>query len=163
MNNPVRVYDFKTKKITEIPAAELAPCMVLACIEGVGEVYIEAAQSKRAASHKHPPLAEYREIFGMIKANVDEVFPKTLEEWEDGFRKDDNPYKEIQLWCYIANAYTACKQRFDLNPDQRRECFTITLSFFTNGRHNALETVSLDRISRPLAESLVEFLTTGGK
>jgi len=54
----VQVYDFATKKVTSIPASELAPGMVWAQVAGVGRVWVVAAPPKNQAPYRHPPFTE---------------------------------------------------------------------------------------------------------
>src|SRR5687768_10453326 len=96
----VRVFDFETKQLTTIPAAELAPGMVQARVQGIGTVYISAGQAVKLQGFRHPPMPEMRENFAKIKASLDEVFPMSLEQWENGFRRDTNPEREIAFWLF---------------------------------------------------------------
>jgi hypothetical protein len=41
-----------------------------------------------------------------IKAALDEVHSMTIEEWEDGFRRDRDAEREIASWLYIADIYS---------------------------------------------------------
>ena len=89
--NVVRVYDFETKRMSEIPAAELASDMLLANIEGLGVAYVRSMQLK-LGDYKHPPFQEgVRDFLRAIKRDLDEIYPLTLAQWEDGFRRDRNP------------------------------------------------------------------------
>jgi hypothetical protein len=92
----VRVYDLETKTITTIPAQELAPGMIRAKVEGIeGEVFIEAAQMGETP-YRQPPFSEgIRKRLEEIRNTFVEVRPLSLEEWEDGFRRDTNPEKEV--------------------------------------------------------------------
>src|SRR5262245_15758994 len=102
----VRVYDLETKTITTIPAQELAPGMVRAKVVGIeGEVFIEAAQMGETP-YRQPPFSEgIRKRLEEIRNTFMEVRPLSLEEWEDGFRRDTKPAKEIGLWMWMGAAY----------------------------------------------------------
>ena len=95
----VQTYDLVTKKLASIPAAELAPGMIQAKVEGVGLVWINSAQLKLdEGEYRHPPFSEeVRDILRQLKASLDEVIPRTVEQWEDGFRKDIHAEREIAL------------------------------------------------------------------
>ena len=53
----VKVYDFNTEKVSEIPAAELAPGMVEAEVVGVGRVWISNTQARPSEKRREslPP------------------------------------------------------------------------------------------------------------
>src|SRR5437867_3265790 len=103
----VRVYDLDTGDITTIPAAELAPGMVSATIKGMeGQFWVEASKLNQGP-YRHPPFSE--EVRGMlrnIQQILQEVYPLTLEQWEDGFRRDTNAEREIAAWVYLSHIYS---------------------------------------------------------
>jgi hypothetical protein len=88
----VRVFDFGTEQIITMPAAELAPGMVKARLEGIeGEVWIDSSHLKKNV-FQHPPFdEEVRDHLHEIKSALNEVYPMSLEQWEDGFRRDRTP------------------------------------------------------------------------
>lgn len=96
------MYDFDTQTLSAIPAAELAPGMVRVRMNGVeGSVWVEAARLQKSPD-RHPPFPEQgRDYLRQIKAALDEVYPLTLEAWEDGFRRDHNAEREIATWLHI--------------------------------------------------------------
>src|SRR5690242_11984238 len=55
----IRILDLDTKKVTTIPASELAPGMIRVKYEGLeGEFFVEAAKLKSRAPLRHPPFGE---------------------------------------------------------------------------------------------------------
>ena len=84
----IRLYDFTTKAITEILADELAPGYVRARVEGIeGDVFVEAAGSK-LGDIKHDPFSpEVSELLQIFATTFHDVYPCTVEQWEDGFRR----------------------------------------------------------------------------
>jgi hypothetical protein len=154
----VQTYDFTTRKITTIPAAELAPGMVWAHIEGVGNAYIRAEAAMLGGTYRHPPFNhDLREAMRVLKRHLDEIYPLSLKKWEAGFRKDLHIQREIGIWVRIAERYTRCKDALDLSSKRQREdCFYVILSVVNNGREHALETVELKAISREQAEQIIE-------
>lgn len=106
MAKTVKIYDLAHNKISTIPAAELAPNMVEADVVGVGRVWISADEISLAGKVKHPPFnEEKRQKLRQMKAALDEVYPKTIEELEETFRKDSDPDQEIAIWLHIASVY----------------------------------------------------------
>lgn len=106
MAKTVKIYDLAHNKISTIPAAELAPNMVEADVVGVGWVWISADEISLAGKVKHPPFnEEKRQKLRQMKAALDEVYPKTIEELEETFRKDSDPDQEIAIRLHIASVY----------------------------------------------------------
>lgn len=150
----VQIYDLETKKVSTIPAAELAPGMIRAQIPGVGIVFIKASEVKLESAFQHPPFDEkVRDLLRKIKTSLDEVYPMPLEKWEKGFRRDANVEREIALWLSIASKYDLHGAKAPKN--ERKEIFAIILSCVNNSPSKALETVQLENLSRPQAEQLV--------
>ena len=54
-----------------------------------------------------------------------EVYPRSLEEWLDGFRRDANPESEVQWWERLARCYTTYNQTNSLTGDQKQALFRI--------------------------------------
>jgi hypothetical protein len=158
MSKTVRVYDPVTRKVNTIPAAELAPGMVQAQVEGVGRVWINSAQVKLSGKFKHPPFdSELRDFIEReIQKPLAEVWPKTLAQWEDNFRRDTEPEQEIGLWCRIAESFEEFSKSEGLNKAQRQECFAIMLHCSTVPPEQILEVVTLKALTREQAQRAIE-------
>src|SRR5688500_15185081 len=103
----VLMYDFETKWLTAIPAAELAPGMLRLTVEGIaGDVWVDGKAALGAkAPLRHPPFPEEaRAHLRRLRAVFHDVYPNTLGQWEDGFRRDADPDREIAIWLRIADA-----------------------------------------------------------
>jgi hypothetical protein len=76
----VKAYDLSTKKTSTIPEDELAPGMILAQVEGVGLVWVNASQVKKSG-YKHPPLkADMRAMINeRIRTLLKDVYPLSLD------------------------------------------------------------------------------------
>lgn len=158
MTKTVQVYDFHTKKVTSIPASELAPGMVEAEVTGVGRVWIAASQIKDDGPYRHPPFTETtRQYLRQIKSSLDEVRPMTLEEWEDGFRRDVHAEREIAIWLHIASTYRRCTEDRAMSPEQRRDYFKVVVACSVSSRERVFEIIQLSAISREQALQAVEF------
>jgi hypothetical protein len=158
MSKTVRIYDPATRKINTIPAAELAPGMVEAQVEGVGRVWINSATVKLSGKFKHPPFdTEMRDFIEReIQKPLAEVWPKTLAQWEDNFRRDTEPEQEIGLWCRIAERFAEFSKSEGLNQAQRQECFAIMLHCSTVPAEQILEVVTLNALTREQARRTIE-------
>ena len=158
MLKKVKVYDFETKEVFTIPSAELAPGMVEAEVEGVGRVWVDAKQATMDGGYRHEPFSEdIRDRLREIKEALDEVHPMTLQEWEDGFRKDTHPEKEIAIWLRLAERYKAFTEEKEFSQGQRREVFNVMLACtMSPGKELVLETVTLSAITREEALDAIE-------
>lgn len=129
----VQVLDPRTGVVTTIPADELGPEMVRVRVTGLagveGPVWMDPRNIRiRKAPLRHPPFdAETRERLRRIKAAVDEMYPITLGEWEDGFRGDLHPQREIALWTHVAAIYTELTSQAGMNLDRKREVYGLLL------------------------------------
>ncbi len=156
----VQIYNLETKQLSTIPEAELAPGMVKANVVGVGIVWIDAKQAEPQTTFQHPPFdgESRRLIRDKIMRPLSEVCPKTLKQWEDGFRRDENPETEISLWVRIADRFARfCRAKPLFNAEQRKEAFEIMLHCTLVGSpEQVLETVQLEALSRNEAQEAIE-------
>ena len=156
--NLVRVYDFETKRMSEIPAAELASDMMLANIEGLGSAYVKPMQLK-PGDYQHPPFQEgVRDYFRALKRDLDEIYPKTLEEWEDGFRRDRNPASEIALWLRLAETYQIFAKRTPRTAEEKEDLFRLLLTGISVDRKTIFDVYKPTCLSRAEAEEAVQML-----
>lgn len=154
----VQVYDFDTKQVSEIPEAELAPGMVLANVEGVGRVWIKASSVVGSGIYRHD-ADSFEPVMGLITSirdKLNEVFPMTLKQWVDGFRKDMNPEQEIARWGHAAKVYEQCVKEFNFIAAQRKELFREVLTnCLSCPPENVLTLASLDRITKEQAQRAI--------
>jgi hypothetical protein len=150
----VRVYDFQTQKLSEVPAAELAPGMVEADVQGVGRVWISSSQVRPSVKQCENLAPELLERVQKLKASLDEVYPQTIEFWEDGFCRDAHPDKEIAIWEHMAFVYESAK---DLGKTQeaRRELFRLILACSSSNERDVLQVLSIQNISRTTAKEVI--------
>jgi hypothetical protein len=150
MEKMVKTYDLKSKKCLLIPASELAPGYILGRCE-IGEVWIKASDLKLATQFRHGPFGNnVRERIRLrIQEPLSEVFPHCLQEWEDSFRRDQHPYKEIEVWVRIADVYSKLTAEFHFSLAQKKEVFQVLLRCsFGATEAEALHTVDLQFITR---------------
>lgn len=62
-----------------------------------------------------------------IKDYLDDVFPQTMDEWEDGFRRDADPISEIDLWLVIGEVYSSIITQRS-TTEEKKATFSILLS-----------------------------------
>jgi hypothetical protein len=157
MSDTVRIYDPKTKSVSEIPAAELAPGYVRVHRQGVGEVFMKVDEIIMPDVLRHAPFSlEVRKIFRRLKKALDEVRPRTMEAWEVGFRKDQNPGPQILAWVRTAQAYEKCLRTLKPRDLTSRKGFLqVIQSYAVNGEH-ALNILNVPAESRTVALMIVE-------
>ena len=159
----VNVVDMETHSVTRMPAHELTPHMVEVKMEGIeGTVWIDARELKQG-DYKHPPCSEeIRDILREIKSSIDEVYCLSLEQWEDGFRRDTNAEREIALWVYLASIYRNLTASRDLSAEQRQDYFKILVTCLNSPREHVLKVCSPSAISVEEANDVIaQFYRTG--
>src|SRR5262245_41215003 len=102
----VRFYDVESRRVVDIPASVLRPGAVQAQVQGIdGLVWLLPDQLKQGEI-KHPEFDEgIRDYIRQIQGAFAEHRPLSFEEWEDGFRRDADPEREIALWSHAADVY----------------------------------------------------------
>ena len=123
----VTVYDVETKSFTSIPTSELAPGMIRAQVEGYeGVVWIDSNQLKES-DYTHPPFSGDRRERVLSLANAfPDVYERTYDFWEDGFRRDSNPDREIAIWMHIVAIYNAHVDAY--TQEARQELFSLIVA-----------------------------------
>jgi hypothetical protein len=97
----VPFFDVENKRIVRIPASELRSGAIQVRLQGSNEVVWALPEQLRQSKVKHPEFDEgIRAYIRQIQAAFAEQRPISIEEWEDGFRRDANPEQEIALWSY---------------------------------------------------------------
>jgi hypothetical protein len=159
MNKMVKIYDPVTKKVSTIPQAELGHGMVEVDVVGVGRVWVKSNQfSVEAGPICHPPIGE--ELMARIRRTImeplSEVYPKTLNQWEDGFRRDRHAEREIAIWEIIAQRYTAFVDANKLNKKQRKEVFQLMVRCTNVPNRSAFwETTRPQSLTREQVEAVI--------
>lgn len=152
----VKVYDPKTKTVTEMAASQHTPNMVQAQMEGSEEIHwIDAGQLKMGERQHESFPEEVRDIIKDIKLKLDEVYPMSLEEWEDGFLRDLNPEPEIALWLHIANIYNELTTSQILIFEQKQEYFRVLATCMNSPRERVLQLADPKLIAKVEAEKVI--------
>ena len=150
--------DPATREVVRIPASELSPGLVQVQMKGSEEPVWADPALFQPSPFQHPPFPEeIRNLLRTIKATLDEVHPMSLEAWEEGFRRDQNPEQEIALWLHLADtyAYLAAKDP-QLPLAARQEYFRFLVACANGPREQIWQTTSPGTMDRALAAQLVE-------
>lgn len=62
-----------------------------------------------------------------IQQLLSDVYPKSYQEWEDGFRRDEHPLREIELWLIVAQGYQHFSESLDVGAHAKQEIFKVLL------------------------------------
>jgi hypothetical protein len=122
--------------------------MIAAKVEGIeGTVWMDTS-ALSPSDYRHPPLSKtVRDPLQEIKAALDEVYCLTLEQWEDGFRRDIDAEKEIALWLHISNVYRELTSGRGLAMEQKKDHFKVLLACSHSPREHVLKVVERLAIS----------------
>ena len=157
MEKTVQIYDLTANKVLTIPAAELAPNMVEADVKGVGRVWISADDISLKGKAKHVQINEgIRQKIHQLKSALDEVYPKTIEAWEETFRKESDPEYEMAIWLHMASVYRQSTSGKKLTLPQRKEYLFLVLSCSQSPQQHIFQVFQPKTISRQEAERVVE-------
>lgn len=125
--------DVASGRVVRIPASELRPGVVQVRLQGSNEVVWALPDQLRPGELKHPAFDEsVRDYIRHIQAAFAEQRPLSFEEWEDGFRRDITPEREIALWCHAADVYTAFAAS-EPGPERRRDVYRCIVTCMTTG------------------------------
>jgi len=159
----VPCYDFATKTLTRIPKAELSPGMMLVRIQGQAElVYADSSQLKMG-NYQHDSLPDdlVAEIT-TLATDLADVYPQTPVEWEDGFRRDQNPAREVAGWLHLSAILKVMTGRFSFNPEERKECFRVLVACFTGTRDTVRDRSDPKLLSPAQVDQVIAYFYDGG-
>ena len=144
----VAYYDFQTQKLVQIPKSELVPGMVQAKIEGIDEIVWISPDQLQQGKVKNPPFdEEVRSLLEIIRETFHEHRPASLEEWEDGFRRDSNPEQEIAIWLHAASVYKVFAIESPA-AEKRQEIYRVIVSCMTTSPDNVQNVLTMNILSR---------------
>jgi hypothetical protein len=85
-----------------------------------------------------------------------EVYPRSHEEWLDGFKRDQNPESEVAIWEAIAAAFQKFTEKHTLTKEARQEAFALLLVRSGSDEQTTLSGVKLRHLSPAEASELVK-------
>jgi len=153
----VRFYDFENRRVIDIPAAELAPGSVKVQLNGSDEVvWMEARHLKPTSKPRHQSLSpELNEAIRRIKDCFQEQNPMAFEEWEEGFRFDAHPEKEIAYWLRAAVVFRHHAQH-ETDPEIRAEIYSLVGCCLNANRENVLRIFDGKKLGPQKAQAIIE-------
>jgi hypothetical protein len=153
MAENVEVIDVETGNVSVMPVDQIGPGMVRVSYEGK-EYWADSAQLQQN-DYQHAPFeGELRARIESIMVNLSEVYPLTYEEWEDGFRRDQNPLNEIAIWERIVSIYQSySSQTTELAT--KREIYSVLVTCSYSEPDQVLNQVSLKILSQDKAKEII--------
>lgn len=147
--------DTQTKKVVRIPASELRPGTVKAQVQGIDEPVWVLPENLQPGEIRHPAFdEEVRDMLREIRSAFAEHYPLTLEEWEDGFRRDANPAREIALWSHAADIYTEFAAD-EPSPERRHDVYLCLTTCMVTGPDDVWHVLRPQVLTRTEAERVV--------
>ena len=152
----VRFYDAESKSVLDIPRSDLRPGLVQAQVEGVrGVVWVSPDQFAEGPIQYEPFDDDVRDFIRRIQSAFAEHRDLSLEEWEDGFRRDSQPEHEIALWSHAADVYTAFSEH-ESSPERRGDVYRCVVACLVASPDSVWDVLELQVIDRSEAERIVD-------
>jgi hypothetical protein len=152
----VRFYDVDTGRVATIPASELAPGAVRARVEGIDGVVWLLPDKLRPGEIRHPPFDEAtREYIRRIQAAFAEQRPLSFDEWEDGFRRDADPAREIAIWSHAAAVY-AESTAGEPDAERRRDVYRCVVTCMVSGPDTVWHVLKPEVLTREEAGKVID-------
>jgi hypothetical protein len=108
---------------------------------------------KDRPGYAHPELPpEVRERFRRFERVFDVVYPRTIEQWEDGFRQDEHPWGEIAIWEWWADVierFTAHLAGNDPTAQEKRKEVADLVMFLSRIPEETREAIQKGRADIP--------------
>lgn len=98
-----------------------------------------------------PLLARIRELQRVFS----EVYPLSMDEWSEGFRRDRDPEREVAIWEAMASAYSSFTTNRTLEFEAKREALGFLLQRSAGDEQSVLASAAPKHLTRPEVEQLV--------
>ncbi|MDA1303627.1 MAG: hypothetical protein O2999_04910 [Nitrospirae bacterium] len=98
-----------------------------------------------------PLLARIRELQRVFS----EVYPRSMDEWSEGFRRDLEPEREVAIWEAMASAYSSFTTNRTLTFEAKREVLGFLLQRSAGDEQSVLASAAPKHLTRPEVEQLV--------
>jgi hypothetical protein len=152
----VPFYDALSRRVVRIPAAELRPGVVEVRLAGQQELVWVLPEDLHAGAVRHPPFDEdVRKHIRQIQTDFAEHRPLTLDEWEEGFRRDANPEREIAIWSHAADVYRQFASPAS-SPERRQDVYRVIVACLVAAPDSVWRVLEPAVLTRGEAESIVK-------
>jgi len=153
MAKDVEVYDFDTKKVYLLPQEKLGAEMIRINLDG--KIYWANSNQLTQNTFQHPPFeGELKQRILNIQKELESVNSQTYAEWEDGFRRDQNPKNEIAIWERIVSVYRKFSKNY---PDvaAKKEIYKIAVLCSYSEESAVLTQANVKVISSQVAQEII--------
>jgi hypothetical protein len=148
--------DVENGRVVQIPVSELVPGSVQVRLRGHDGVVWALPSQLQPGPIKHPEFDENtRECIRQIQSAFAEHRPISFEEWEEGFRRDTTPEREIALWSHAADVYTAFAGS-EPSADRRRDVYLCVTTCLIAGPYDVWHVLRPQVLTRLDAQKIVD-------
>ncbi|MGN6544090.1 MAG: hypothetical protein ACTHK7_03510 [Aureliella sp.] len=152
----VPFYNFDAGSVVQIPRRELSANAIQVQIQGVDGVVWVLPDQLQPGPVKHEPFTdEIRDYLRYIQTAFSEHRELTLEEWEDGFRRDTTPEREIALWLHAADVYLQFAAD-EPSPDRRTDIYRCIVTCMTAGPDSVWDVLRPQALDAAEARQVVD-------
>ncbi len=154
MAKDVEVYNFDTQKVYLVPQDTLGPEMIRIDLEG--KIYWADSNQLTQNDFQHPPFeGELKQRILKIQKELESVNSQTYAEWEDGFRRDQNPKNEIAIWEHIASVYQKFSKKYS-DAKANKEIYKIAVLCSYSEKSAVLTQANVKTISSQVAQEIID-------
>ncbi len=147
--------DTAAGRVVRIPASELRPGVIQVRLQGTDQVVWALPEQLHQGEVMHPEFDEgIRDYIRQIQAAFVEHRPLSFEEWEEGFRRDANPEREIAIWSHAGDVYTAFAGNEPVAA-RRKDVYRCIVTCMTTGPDAVWQVLRHEVLSRAETEQVV--------
>jgi hypothetical protein len=142
-----------------MPVRELNKDMVGIRSKDTGEVVFTELSPVPLGEIRHPPFPdELRAKIAQIRDTLKDVYPRTLQEWEDTFRRTTRPEGEIATFLHGCKCYLHFTSGRQLNLFQRRDILGVIFTTIVQGSAIVGETGNVPTLPRKRMREIAAFV-----
>ncbi len=147
--------DSENGRVVRIPASELRPGAIQIRLQGNDEVVWALPEQLHQGEIKHPEFDEgIRDYIRQIHMAFAEHRSLSFDQWEEGFRRDGNPEREIAIWSHAADIDTAFTAD-ESSVDRRQDVYQCIVACMTTGPDDVWKVLRPEVLTKTQAEKLV--------
>lgn len=153
MAENVEVIDVETGNVSTVSSYQIGSGMIRVSYEGK-EYWADSAQLQQNDYQHEAFQGEIKARIESIMTNLSEVYYLSYEEWEDGFRRDQNPINEVVIWERIISVYQQFSEKESGLP-KKKEIYSVVVTCSYSEPGQVLNQVSLNELSEEQAKEII--------
>jgi hypothetical protein len=158
----VKCYSVKTKKVFYLFKSELTAQYIRANFTNspIGLAWVLADELTPSEEIKHPPLDPgQKKMVREIMSNLKGVYDLSFDEWELGFRKDQDINLNIAQFGFISGRFKSIQDSLILDQQEKADLFRMMMAVMNNGEEFAIHNVTYGgQIERNKTELVRKFM-----